>query len=44
MNTNDTKNTSAIEKAAGGREAAKGWLVMLLLVGAVLAVGYFYTH
>ncbi|WP_378947817.1 hypothetical protein [Mesorhizobium sp. ANAO-SY3R2] len=29
---------------AGSKEAAKGWILILLMIGAVLAAGYFYTH
>ena len=29
---------------AGNKEALKGWILMLFLIGAVLAAGYFYTH
>lgn len=44
MSKNDSKSASTIERPTGGREAAKGWLIMAVLVAVVLAAGYFATH
>lgn len=44
MTTKDTSNVATDEKSASGREALKGWIVMLLLVAIVLGAGYVYTH
>lgn len=42
--TSKDNNAVTGEQAAGGREALKGWIVMIVLVAIVLGAGYFYTH
>lgn len=40
----DKQTTPAKGEFAGNKEAVKGWILMLVLIGAVLVAGYFYTH
>lgn len=42
--TSKDNNAVTGEKSAGGREALKGWIVMIVLAAIVLGAGYFYTH
>lgn len=43
MTENQTTPPKEVEYA-GNKEAAKGWILILLMIGAVLAAGYFYTN
>lgn len=43
MTENQTTPPKEVEYA-GHKEAAKGWILIMIMIGAVLAAGYFYAN
>ncbi|GEM_PF-4444771 len=41
--TDKNENQAGMADAAGGRDALKGWALMLVLIGIVLVAAYFYA-